>query len=198
MLARELGFEILEWRNAIHLSEARHDNDNDEDTYRSPGDHETLFAKFEAFLTRASACQSIFAPPSHTSFHSSHPSQSHPSQSQSEHPSGSQVQQRPRRQIILLEDLPNILHPKTQDQFHAALTFLCSSPSSTVPVVIVVSDAGTRGEARDETMASGIGWGGGKDVVDIRSVLPGTLLNSAFVTHIASVFHSYIMFLCLC
>jgi hypothetical protein len=55
-----------------------------------------------------------------------------------------------------------------------------------VPVVIIVSDAGVRGEAGDERIAAG-GWGRGKDVVDIRSVLPGELLGSAYVTQIGYV-----------
>jgi len=50
-------------------------------------------------------------------------------------------------------------------------------------VVIIVSDTGVRGEVGDERMAAGGGkWG--KDVVDIRSVLPAGLLGSAYVTQI--------------
>jgi cell cycle checkpoint protein len=55
-------------------------------------------------------------------------------------------------------------------------------------VVIIVSDAGVRGEAGDERMAaSGGGGRWGKDVVDIRSVLGGGLLGSACVTQIGYV-----------
>jgi cell cycle checkpoint protein len=57
-----------------------------------------------------------------------------------------------------------------------------------VPVVIIVSDAGVRGEVEDERIAAGGGYGGrGKDVVDIRSVLPAGMLGSAYVTQIAYV-----------
>lgn len=55
------------------------------------------------------------------------------------------------------------------------------------PVVIIVSDAGVRGEVADERMSAGGGGGGGawgKDVVDIRSVLPSGLLHSSYVTQI--------------
>jgi cell cycle checkpoint protein len=61
------------------------------------------------------------------------------------------------------------------------------SPAAGAPVVIIVSDAGVRGETGDERIAAG-GGGWGKEVVDIRSVLPGTLLGSAYVTQIGYVF----------
>ncbi|KAF7973610.1 hypothetical protein HWV62_14780 [Athelia sp. TMB] len=171
VLARELGFEVLEWRNGVHISETRsYDDAESEGAYT--GDNETLFAKFEAFLTRASACSSLFSASASAS-HSSQPAST-----------GA------RRRVILLEDLPNILHARTQEQFHETLTAMCTAGSSStatnlVPIVIVISDAGTRGEARDELVASGGGWGGGKEVVlDVRSVLGG-LLGSQWVTQIA-------------
>lgn len=152
-----------------------------EDEYgRRPSDQEALFTKFQSFLTRASTCQSIFV--------NADPSASFSSQSSSFKSTPSSSKPQPRRQIILLEDLPNILHSKTQDQFHAALQALVeSSPSTTVPVVIIVSDAGTRGEARDQALGSGVSGWNSKDIVDIRSVLPSSLLNSAFVHQIGYV-----------
>jgi len=61
-----------------------------------------------------------------------------------------------------------------------------SSPSSPpVPVIIVVSNAGMRGEANDERMASGGGWGRDREqVVDVRTVLPKDLLGGPYVTQI--------------
>ena len=57
-----------------------------------------------------------------------------------------------------------------------------SSPSPSVPVIIVVSNAGMRGEANDERMAGG-GWGRDKEqVVDVRTVLPKDLLGGPYVT----------------
>jgi len=45
-----------------------------------------------------------------------------------------------------------------------------------------------RGEARDERMAQGGGWGRDKDqVMDVRTVLPRDLLNGPYVTQISSV-----------
>jgi len=92
-----------------------------------------------------------------------------------------------KKRVILLEDLPNILHQKIQIQFHEALNSLVTSPPSNppVPVIIIISDAGTRGEARDERRAEGGGWG--KDqtqAMDLRTVLPKNLLGGPYVTEI--------------
>jgi cell cycle checkpoint protein len=51
--------------------------------------------------------------------------------------------------------------------------------------VIIVSDAGMRGEASDERLANGVGWGKDRDgVVDIRTVLSRDLLGGPYVTQI--------------
>ena len=90
-----------------------------------------------------------------------------------------------KRPILLLEDLPNILHSNTQSRFHAALQVLVASPTANpVPVIIIVSDAGIRGEASDERLASGA-WGKDRDgVLDIRTVLSKDLLHGPYVTQI--------------
>lgn len=129
-------------------------------------DYEGLFTKFEAFLTRASTCHSLFSE------------------------SASNPQSSPTRRLILFEDLPNILHSQTQAQFHQAMgSFVTSLPSSPpTPLVIIVSDAGMRGEASDERRAEGTGWGKYKaEVVDIRTVLSKDLLTGPYVTEIAYV-----------
>ena len=55
--------------------------------------------------------------------------------------------------------------------------------------MIIVSDAGVRGEVGDdERIAGGGGGRWGKEVVDIRSVLPAGLLGSAYVTQIGYVY----------
>jgi cell cycle checkpoint protein len=122
-----------------------------------------LFTKFEAFLTRASTCHDIFSASSSTSKSSA------------------------KKRVILLEDLPNILYQKTQTQFHEALNSLVTSPPSNppVPVIVIISDAGVRGEASDERRAEGGGWR--KDqaqAMDIRTVLPKNLLGGPYVTEI--------------
>ncbi|KAJ6551690.1 Rad17 cell cycle checkpoint protein-domain-containing protein [Mycena capillaripes] len=177
VLARELDCEILEWRNAMEASSSNSFGDDPEadDSYRPnyDSDHENLFSKFEAFLTRASTCQTIFTDTERDSKLSS-------SQSSSSTRSPARKQQ-----IILLEDLPNILHAKTQSQFHAALQSIVTSPTvNPVPIVIIVSDAGVRGEASDERLANG-SWGKDRDgILDIRTVLSKDLLHGPYVTQI--------------
>lgn len=147
-----------------------------------PLDQEALFTKFQAFLTRASSCQSIFSSASTTAA----------SQSSSSSTSSS-LPRKPPRKVILLEDLPNILHPKIQDHFHMSLQSLVDSDlPRAAPVVIIVSDAGVRGEAMDERISAGGTGGAGSsgkdsDVIDIRSVLPSGLLRSVYVTQIGCV-----------
>lgn len=98
------------------------------------------------------------------------------------------------RHVILLEDLPNILHAGTQERFQAVLEQLAPAPKSTAsskeqpspaPIVVIVSDSGHRGEASDEQPG---GWNRRRDaVVDIRSVLGKTLIDSPCVTKIGYV-----------
>ncbi|KAG6817375.1 hypothetical protein H0H87_009562 [Tephrocybe sp. NHM501043] len=170
VLAREMGFDIMEWKNAIAESGSK----IDDASHSSPVDGQPLFAKFEAFLNRASSCHNIFTTAaSKTSGVASQLSQS-----------SARITQ---RHIILLEDLPNILHSDTQTQFHSALQALVTLPISNrpVPVVIIVSDAGVRGEAADERISNGGGWRKTKEgIVDIRTVLPRDLLSGPFVTQI--------------
>ncbi|KAJ3513531.1 hypothetical protein NLJ89_g2894 [Agrocybe chaxingu] len=166
VLAREMEFEILEWRSSIGNSTTTSFDAPNTSTWSeqdSNMDYESLFAKFEAFLTRASSCQNVFASSSKSAVGAT------------------------KRRVILLEDLPNILHQKTQAQLHEALNALVASPPSNppVPVVIVISDAGMRGEAGDERLADGLGWGREKNqVVDVRTVLPKDLLGGPYVTEI--------------
>lgn len=136
--------------------------------------YEGVFTKFEAFLTRASTCQSIFSN-----------IDSQPSQFKTTNYS-------PRRRVILLEDLPNILHAKTQTQFHEALNSLvASAPANpTVPLVIIISDAGMRGEASDERISAG-SERNKIQVVDVRTVLSKDLLGGPYVTEIGYLSFTY-------
>ncbi|KAG1862051.1 Rad17 cell cycle checkpoint protein-domain-containing protein [Suillus subalutaceus] len=62
VLAREMGFEIVEWRNSMseRAPSAFIDDSKDlgDDSWMNT---EALFDKFQAFLTRASSCYYIFA-----------------------------------------------------------------------------------------------------------------------------------------
>jgi cell cycle checkpoint protein len=115
--------------------------------------------KFRAFLTRAYACTNVLQA------------------------SGAPSQASSRHRIILLEDLPNILHGPTKTSFHSALQSLIEA---TVPVVVIVSDAGLRGE----DIEGSTGWRG-KEAIDVRTVL-GPLVGSPYVTQIAFVICSMV------
>ena len=159
----------------------------DEQFSRSDGDwngikYEGLVDKFRMFLTRASTCRPIF--PSQTSAsHTQSTQGSRTSQVPASGSSSSCGASSSRRQVILLEDLPNILHPATQSSFHAALDDFVRAPDGGVsPLVIIVSDAGLRGEDAEE---GGARWRSrSKDAIDVRNVLPPHLLNSPYVTQI--------------
>ena len=149
-------------------------------------DTEALFDKFQAFLARAMSCSNIFGgDASATTSQLPSQSQGHRTQDRTAlqiHP--------PKRQVVLLEDLPNLLHAPTQSRFQAALQSFCAANQSSnpgPPVVIIVSDSGLRAEQPDDDTwdggSSGRRWGRLEDV-DIRTVLGPALLASPYVTHI--------------
>lgn len=195
VLSRELGFELVEWQNGL---DQRFDADAGWDE-----EYEGLVDKFRNFLARASSCRSVLAmssrpvPPSESqvkaSTRSSDPpklraSQTYPQLSASSSSSSTKPTAQSRQQVILLEDLPNILHPGTQAAFHAALEAFATLPDG-APLVLIISDAGLRGEDA-EADSKGAGWRHAKESVDVRSVLPPSLLNSPYVTQVGCVFPS--------
>ena len=115
--------------------------------------------KFQAFLTRASTSRSVFRGSS----------------------SGSTA-----RQVILLEDLPNILHADSRQKFHDTLRLFVQRQTSQtgeyIPLVVIMSDVGTRGEPED-AVGSG-SFRGRKEDLEIRSALPTDVLSSPYVTQI--------------
>lgn len=137
-------------------------------------EYEGLSEKFHKFLTRAAQCTPLF-PPAPVA------SSSQPSSSLSSDRAPSR-----RKQIILLEDLPNVLHPATQRSFHASLESLISSSplANNTPIVIILSSTGVRGENPEDD--SGRSWRA-KDSVDIRMAIPPALLGGPYVTHISYV-----------
>ncbi|EIM79666.1 uncharacterized protein STEHIDRAFT_163490 [Stereum hirsutum FP-91666 SS1] len=105
------------------------DNHNpyDDDPYESTMD------KFEAFLTRAGSYRSIFSsslPFSSSLSPSSAASGPSSPRTRTSSQQPPQKQQQQKQQLILLEDLPNILHPSVRDRFHAALKAYLAVPSS--------------------------------------------------------------------
>ena len=140
---------------------------------------ESLMQKFNTFLQRAVSCgpllldvaQQPLVPLSATASSSSR------SQTPALPPS--------RRRIVLLEDLPNILHLPTQEAFHAALEAYVATPPGQVgtPLVVIISDAGVRAEGR-EGGRNRFGYGGGKEAIDVRTAIPKRLLGGPYVTQI--------------
>ncbi|KAH7887075.1 Rad17 cell cycle checkpoint protein-domain-containing protein [Phlebopus sp. FC_14] len=185
VLSREMGFEILEWRNSM--------------SERSPY-YSALFDKFQAFLTRAMTCNSVFSTqkPSFQVPSGSGTQSSEHRLTQSSKPSSAHGLSQPqsttspvhKRQLVLLEDLPNLLHLPTQARFQAALQSLCIPADSSTPgppIVVVISDAGVRAEQPDDETWDGGSSGGRrwtKDVLDVRNVLGPELLASPYVTRI--------------
>lgn len=87
-----------------------------------------------------------------------------------------------RDQIILLEDLPNLLHGPTLHAFQRCLTE--NIQRSTTPIVLIISEAIARGEHKDEE-----GWPGRQSsAMDVRTILPAALLHGPYVTRIEQVF----------
>ncbi|KAL0563836.1 RFC checkpoint protein Rad17 [Marasmius crinis-equi] len=166
VLSREMDFEILEWKTA--MNDPLENGFDDGLTYASSSrttisdyNYESSYTKFEAFLARAASCDNVFS-------------------SSTSKASGSRG-----RKIILLEDLPNLGHLDTRAKFHAALKAIVeASDPNPVPIIIVVSDSGLRGEAGDERLVSGM-WRKDLDgAVDLYSMLPKDLLNSQYVTQL--------------
>ncbi|TRM58560.1 Rad17 cell cycle checkpoint protein-domain-containing protein [Schizophyllum amplum] len=146
VLAREMGLDIMEWRNETSANKAPAEWDDYGLDHYAPSPQEA----FSTFMTRASRCRDVFSSTA-------------------------------RPHIILLEDLPNILHPAVQNSFHESLLGLVRpSDVPLPPIIIVVSDAGLRGTDIDESSARY-----GKDtVIDVRTILPKELFNGPFVTEI--------------
>ncbi len=79
-----------------------------------------------------------------------------------------------RQKLVLVEDLPNILHPTVRARFHDALRAHVERGPSVAPVVLVVSDAGLCVEASSSGSSS-------RDVViDARAVVPPGLPTHLF------------------
>ncbi|KAI1798450.1 P-loop containing nucleoside triphosphate hydrolase protein [Ganoderma leucocontextum] len=172
VLSREIGFDLLEWRNTMAEQFSRSEGEWNGIEYEGSAD------KFRTFLGRASTCRPIFASQSSTPQTQSTQGSRISASSASSTSTGSS-----RQRVILLEDLPNILHSATQSSYHAALEDFVEAPDGgAAPLVLIISDAGLRGEDGEE---GGARWKSrSKEAMDVRNVLPPTLLRSPYVTQI--------------
>ncbi|TIB75843.1 checkpoint protein Rad24 [Wallemia mellicola] len=90
--------------------------------------------------------------------------------------------ERSNKQLILVEDLPNVLEYTTREASHDALRGHClDGRTPNVPIVIIVSDSGVRGTGgnADEMVQTT-----NRDVVDARMVVPRDILDGPFCTTI--------------
>lgn len=162
VLARELGFELMEWKNPMaNPYGGMFPSPNSLFTYFTHGtlsdlDNVPQLDKFREFLNRASMSRSVF---------------------------GGNSSKQIARQVILLEDLPNILHADTRDKFHDALRSFAQRQTSQngeyIPLVVIISDLGTRGEPEEYSSSRGR-----NEVLGIRTALPADLLSAPYVTQI--------------
>ncbi|KAH9996697.1 Rad17 cell cycle checkpoint protein-domain-containing protein [Russula compacta] len=126
MLAREMGFVIVEYKDSTNTT--RFPTFSDEPSTSGNPD------AFATFLARAGAYTSVFTSA--------------------------------RRKLVLVEDLPNILHPAVRSRFHDALRAHVECARDVAPLVVVVSDTGVRAEEASNS-------GRGRDlVIDARTVVP--------------------------
>jgi hypothetical protein len=82
------------------------------------------------------------------------------------------------RQIILLEDLPNLHHEATLHSFQRVI--IDHLEKAEIPIVLIISDAGLRGEHKDED-----GWRrSSSSAIDAYNILPRPTLHGPLVTTI--------------
>ncbi|KAF8483310.1 Rad17-domain-containing protein [Russula ochroleuca] len=83
-----------------------------------------------------------------------------------------------RRKLVLVEDLPNILHPAVRSRFHDALRAHVECARDVAPLVLVISDAGV-------SVEGGSNGGRGRDlVIDVRTIVPPGLSSTSPFTEI--------------
>ncbi|KAJ3047376.1 Cell cycle checkpoint protein rad17 [Rhizophlyctis rosea] len=163
MLANELGCDILEWLNPINTNSLASMYEGDEDTSGRRQDFPSFMSvskQFPDFLAQSGKGPSLdFTPTS---------SSTPPS-------TGS------GRQIILVEDLPNVANIATRDAVHSAIRAYAHSRRSTSPLIFIVSDTTitngaegfrNRGPSLDET-------------VTVKSLIPIDILQSRYCSQVA-------------
>ncbi|KAI9509328.1 Rad17-domain-containing protein [Russula earlei] len=135
VLAREMDFEIVEYKNVVTTTQ-----------YSAFADERSTSDAFANFLTRAGAYTSVFTST--------------------------------RRKLVLVEDLPNILHPAVRSRFHDALRAHVEREWDVAPLVLVISDAGARAEGDSNGERSR------DQVIDARTVIPLGLSSTFLLSEI--------------
>ena len=76
---------------------------------------------------------------------------------------------------------------------------MATASTALAPLVLIVSDAGVRGETGDDASTHVAPWKANvKEAVDLRAVIPSSLYGSAFVTNIRYVFTESHIGICVC
>ncbi|KAJ2694537.1 RFC checkpoint protein Rad17 [Coemansia sp. IMI 209128] len=134
VLAHELGLNIIEWVNPLaNRASAVSEHDSD-------GDEVGVVRQFEQFLAQAERYSGLAL---------------RPSSERDSQPTSSLGQ---KRQIILVDDLPNISHRDTRDSFRDALVRFSGVPAQqSFPMVIVVTESITSQQAFGDEGAGGMG-----------------------------------------
>ncbi|GAA5966338.1 hypothetical protein JCM21900_003101 [Sporobolomyces salmonicolor] len=152
VLAKEMGVEIVEWKETSNVELANDDA------------RESVVHRFTSFLARAGMAPALDFGNSDDPLPST---SSAPLPTAS--PSASQSQS--ARRLILLEDLPNVSHYPTKLALRSALQQYLSSPRVTCPLVLIVSEALARpGADADNGGAAGWAGGGRGENLDARAV----------------------------
>lgn len=171
VLAREMGLNIVEWINPLHLRTSAA-------SYLGAEDGDVgVVRQFQDFLLRAERYTGLALDSGSTTGQGNADS---------------------RRQIILVDDLPNIAHRETRDSFRNALLRFVSTPAhQSFPLVFVVTesiaaqqtlDGEVMGRDGSESRAFGSRRlrGSNRDrnadvaVWTACDVIPGTVYNSSF------------------
>lgn len=85
------------------------------------------------------------------------------------------------RQLILIEDLPNVLELHTRQSVHDAFRTHCNQYRPfNVPIVVIISDSGVRGSGGNADENAQYGSNLNKDVIDTRAMIPNDILDGPY------------------
>ncbi|GAO51700.1 Rad17-domain-containing protein [Saitoella complicata NRRL Y-17804] len=156
VLAKEIGFETLEWRNPT--------NDGG---VKDEIDHDSLSRKFSDFINRGDRYSSLeFAP-------SARPDNAFVTPPTSTPPDSISSADRPK--VILIEDIPNTFTTATNSKraFQEAISSYLLSPRQKYPMILIITETEPRGT--EDT------WSSRNDVMSARTLLTREILENRYV-----------------
>ncbi|BFZ62201.1 RFC checkpoint protein Rad17 [Saitoella coloradoensis] len=156
VLAKEIGFETLEWRNPT--------NDGG---VKDEIDYDSLSRKFSDFINRGDRYSSLeFAP-------SARPGSAVVTPPTSTPPDTTLSVDRPK--VVLIEDIPNTFTTATNSKkaFQEAISSYLLSPRQKYPMILIITETEPRGT--EDT------WGSRNDVMSARTLLTRDILENPYV-----------------